>query len=558
MDYSILKGLLIAFLIQHCTSEDLTSSIQSSDVSLHDESQPLSREQEPVSAEVVPVVAPPSLQEVQKAVQEASEKEGQGAEEVLKELLERVVEAALGAAESASEPKVEDPVAVTVEGVEIGEEGQTGQTEEGQLVEDTGAGQEVVDAFEDGAVVVESNSQTIIADSTEQEPHEEVADIANNMEQAIDVTVDKESAAEMVVGVEPVQEVIADISPDLANMEQELVVKKAELVIDTAQNIAGEALEQALDTNRLLDNEMHTGAVEGNLVVQDTEQVSVEVEEMGDGETVIEAGSIVPKAAEGSEEREEEAASEAANNSEDQDQEVQQVSDGESQDGAGGVQDESLVQQSPEQLPGIPHPSPARTGAEEGASTPGDERANHDNEILAPSNDQEQVKPTLDNSVDVLVLPPKLVSEQLVTMIDHLEDATRNGEPSELRLEAWKIGAICAAVILVLETVVIIIYILRNQNKNRSGQQRACEEGVEPDATTGGDYNDDTLPAGNGDAQQTRILDTSKVASTLLQNKDEQEMEQVIPMSELLPSSADDRPNTGEPEPSPDRRTSAL
>lgn len=46
------------------------------------------------------MVAPPSLEDVQRAVQEASEQaEGHGAEEVLKELLERVVEAALGQAE---------------------------------------------------------------------------------------------------------------------------------------------------------------------------------------------------------------------------------------------------------------------------------------------------------------------------------------------------------------------------------------------------------------------------------------------------------------------------
>ncbi len=33
--------------------------------------------------------------------------------------------------------------------------------------------------------------------------------------------------------------------------------------------------------------------------------------------------------------------------------------------------------------------------------------------------------------------------------------------------------------------------------------QRACEEGcVEPEAATGGDCSDDTVPAGNGDTQQ--------------------------------------------------------
>ncbi|KAK7930024.1 hypothetical protein WMY93_006419 [Mugilogobius chulae] len=346
-------------------------------------------------------------------------------------------------------------------------------------------------------------------------------------------------------------------------MQQESIIEKADELIDTAQSIAGGALEQALDTNRLLDNEMHTGAVEGNLVVQevDTEQVGVDAEKMGGGETVIEAGSIVPKVPEGLETREEEAVTEAANNSENHNQEVQQASDGETQDGTGDVQEGGLVQQSQEQLPESPPPSPAQSGAEAIASTPGVKRANPGNEIQSPSNDQAQAKPAVDNSMrDVLVLPPEHEGEQLGETNELVEDATNNGETREPGLEAWKIGAICAAVLLLLETVVIIVYILRNRNKSRSNHQRACEEGsVEPEAATGGDYNDDTLPAGNGDTHQTRILDSAKVVTTLQNNKEEQEVEQVIPMSELLPSTAEDRPNnTGEPEPSPDRRTSAL
>ncbi|KAK7930023.1 hypothetical protein WMY93_006418 [Mugilogobius chulae] len=152
MDNNILKFITIAFVIQHCRSEDLTSSILSSAASLHDESQAFSQDQESVRAEVVPVVAPPSLQEVQQAVQEASEKEGQGAEEVLKGLLERVVEAALGAAESSWESKTEEPAAVTVEGAGMGEDGQTGQAEEGQVVEEPGVEQKVVETLEDGAL----------------------------------------------------------------------------------------------------------------------------------------------------------------------------------------------------------------------------------------------------------------------------------------------------------------------------------------------------------------------------------------------------------------------
>lgn len=55
------------------------------------------------------MVAPPSLEDMQQVVQEASEQmEGRGAEEVLKELLEREVEAALGQAEGGDEVNADE------------------------------------------------------------------------------------------------------------------------------------------------------------------------------------------------------------------------------------------------------------------------------------------------------------------------------------------------------------------------------------------------------------------------------------------------------------------
>lgn len=68
-------------------------------VSLQDV-QALPHEPEVPPADVVPVVAPPNLKEVQQVMQEASEKvEGHAAEDVLKELLEKVVEAAMAQVE---------------------------------------------------------------------------------------------------------------------------------------------------------------------------------------------------------------------------------------------------------------------------------------------------------------------------------------------------------------------------------------------------------------------------------------------------------------------------
>lgn len=77
-------------------------------VSLQD-GQALPHEPEVPPADVIPVMAPPSLKVVNQVMQEASEKvEGHRAEEVLKELLEKVVEAAMGQVEGGGEAKGEE------------------------------------------------------------------------------------------------------------------------------------------------------------------------------------------------------------------------------------------------------------------------------------------------------------------------------------------------------------------------------------------------------------------------------------------------------------------
>ncbi|XP_046901279.1 protein FAM9A-like [Hypomesus transpacificus] len=87
MEFHTWKGLIVILLIHHCKPQAETTQ--------ETETSPLDPELSP--GEVVPEVAPPSLREVEDAVQEASKLgEERGAEEVLKELLERVVEAALG------------------------------------------------------------------------------------------------------------------------------------------------------------------------------------------------------------------------------------------------------------------------------------------------------------------------------------------------------------------------------------------------------------------------------------------------------------------------------
>lgn len=82
------------------------------------------------------MVAPPSLEEVQQAVQEASEQaEGHGAEEVLKELLERVVEAALGQAEGGDELNADE---MAESDKQSPEEGAMGERRDASMEEETG------------------------------------------------------------------------------------------------------------------------------------------------------------------------------------------------------------------------------------------------------------------------------------------------------------------------------------------------------------------------------------------------------------------------------------
>lgn len=303
------------------------------------------------------MVAPPSLQEVQQAVQEASEQvEGRGAEEVLKGLLERVVEAALGQVEEAGEPK-EDGTAVIFEGARTGEaDSETRELEEEAV--DVGEGaveeQEAVDALEDESVAVEGKGETTLAvgHGRETEINQEVVENLENVEndkkqgQTIEMQSqeDKKSpaAAEMAVGGEPVKETVlgSDLSPGVADMDQvrdeweklEPVAEGTDEVTllpsntyDTAQTVEGESLERVRDINTLTDNELLQAAdVEGNLVVHDVDSEQVEgvaAEEAADGETGIEGGSIATKVADGSEAREEERIIlETANSSKNEDQ----------------------------------------------------------------------------------------------------------------------------------------------------------------------------------------------------------------------------------------------
>ncbi|XP_035856170.1 A-kinase anchor protein 12 isoform X2 [Sander lucioperca] len=678
MEYCFLKGFLVVLLLQHCRSEGLSTSIQSSTAVTLQDGQALPQEPELPPAEVVPVVVPPSLKEVQQAVQEASEQvEGRGAEEVLKELLERVVEAAMGQVEGGGEAKAdeaavqeafeedalgaykgetesdteaevsEQTVEEEVEGEDMGAEGgDTGVGEEQEIakvdvfedvveegkgatdgeeetvagfVQETTAGVETggreaegvevigesldtkvsQEVVEEGVAALEETGGYLAVEETGVEDSEEQVVLWEEKGAAESETQEVEEAPAVVdvaVGGEPEQEIVVESDPSLAvadveqlgdawgKEETQVDDMKGEVIVphfdnyekETTQTVAGEPVEAEDEekVNIVKDAEgLEVEDEQGHLVVEggDAEEVEAEGTEVGEAEGgEINGGSVIKKESvalvnEGGDQQageEEQIALETSRGSEKEDQEVLVISAPEPLDG-----DEASIEQSPENQ--APTPRPSLGGVETEENTLGDEKSNNGNEIITPTDDilpHEPVvaQPTLDNFVkDFPAEPPQAEGEEPGEANELVEDTAGNTETSELGLEAWKIGAISAAAFLVLETVIIIIYILKHPPRNKNSVpalQRACEEGcVEPEAATGGDCSDDTLPAGNGDAQQIAAHDPVDVASTLAQNKEQHEEEHEIAMSDLPPSSAEESANIGPgPDSSQDLRTSIL
>ncbi|KAF3687602.1 hypothetical protein EXN66_Car003274 [Channa argus] len=195
------------------------------------------------------------------------------------------------------------------------------------------------------------------------------------------------------------------------------------------------------------------------------------------------------------EEEETQVALETSDGIKTQDQEMLVISAPVPKDSAEASMEQSLENQAPTTGPSL-------TGVEKGENTLGDVKFNHGNEIITPTNDllphsHVVANPTLDDFVrKVLTGHPQAEGHEPGETNELIEEIARTRETSELGLQAWKIGAISAAVFLVLETAVIF-YVLKCRKKNSTpALQRECEEGcVEPEEATGGDCSDDTLPA---------------------------------------------------------------
>ncbi|KAK1887028.1 Midasin [Dissostichus eleginoides] len=623
MEYCFLKGFLVVLLIQQCTTEDLATSIQSSSVVTLQDDQALLQEPELPPAEVLPVVAPPSLKEVQQAVQEASEQvETHGAEEVLKDLLERVVEAALGQVEGGGEARAEE---TAVQEVVVEDENEETETEiKAEVLEqavekemdggDMGAEEEdtigetqevagldaVEDVAEEGKAIVEGEGEIAVGSDVETieggETGSREAEGVEVLNESLDTGVSQEIVEETVVALEETGEYLAVEEAGVEEGEEQVVLAKekgaaateseeVEETPDIEEVAGGEEPEQETveesDPSLVADvedvwgqEESQVDVLEGEEIAPPSDDYDIETTQTVVGEPVEEdedQNNIVkdnqgPEVEDEQvhlvveEGEEEQIALETSHGSEKEEQEVLVISASELEEG-----DEATIEQSPEHQ--APTPSLSLVWVETGENTLLDEKTNNGNEIITPTEDllpldPVEVQPTLVHSVkDVLAEPAQTEMEEPGEANELLEDTAENTETSDLGLDVWKIVAISAATFLVLETVIMIVYILKCRNKNSTpGLQRACEEGcVEPEAATGGDCSDDTLPAGNGDAQQIAPFDPSDVVSTLAQNKEQHEEEHSTAMSDLPPRSAEESANTGAgPDSSQELRTSVL
>ncbi|KAL6110094.1 uncharacterized protein ACO6RY_19248 [Pungitius sinensis] len=633
MEYCFLTGFLVVLLIQRCKSEGASTSIQSSTAVPLQDGPATPQEPEP-AAEVVPAVAPPSLKEVQQAVQEASEQvETRGAEEVLKVLLERVVEAAWGQVEATGEVKADQEAVRQEEALEPEKEEVETNAEvlekvvEGEDVAAEGeynnAGEEqevaVVDALEyvseEGEGVEEREGETGVGVEAEgvevinkslgiESPHRTVEDTVAALEETgghtlaeagarvgyEDVLPEENGAAETerregeetpavveVAGggeaeavpgsntslasadVQQIGDARGNEDNQVDEMEGDAMVPHSDdLEIESTQTVVGEHVEEINIVEDAKEPEVEDQ--QGHLVVGG---VAAQDEGAEVGEESPIKGESVELANEGGDLQageEEQRALETSHGGEKEDQEVLLISAPEAQDGGG-----ASVEPSPEDQAFTPGTFLGEGQPEENAL--GEEAYNNGNEIIYPTDDllphgAVEAQPAPDHSVKVVLAEtPQAEGEEPGEADELVEEAAANKETGEQGLEPWKIGAISAAAFLVLETIIIIVYVLKCRNINSTaGIQRACEEGcVEPEDATGGDCSDDTLPASNGDAQQIAALDAFEAASSPARNKEQKEEERGVAMADLPPSSAEESACAGPgPDPSQDLRTSIL
>ncbi|XP_061571636.1 neurofilament medium polypeptide isoform X2 [Cololabis saira] len=575
----ILERFMVVLLIQHCTSQDVPSPSQSSTEATYQGNHTLSQQPERPAAETVPLLSPPTLKDVQQAVQEASEQvEGRGAEEVLKELLERVIEAALGQAEGRSEAEdAEDTMGTQTRkneaetGAEMLEQPVTDRNMSLREEENGFAEMEGVDAAE--AVTGESKGVIEVSMKSIEDVETEVSEAGGlevindslgmklsqgDMEETLEETEDTVEAGEednikkVVLSVEKnettkeiadEEEIPATVEVTVRGQPEQGTVEASESSLGVAddnhignewkkddaqqertytEGIESETTELPSDkyeikTKSVLQerskaeeeakigedaHEPEKGVEYGYLEKAGTEEgVEAEGTDLGGatgderyGDDVIkeQSATLVEKKKKAGEEKQ--TAVEDPHDTDKEDGGILVVSGLQPVDGA-----EASTEESPESQPPTTSPSPSLDEQETGENTVGIVRHMPD---LLP-HDPGLVQPTQDHCERLVLAEHPQAEEEPGEANELMDDITGTREINERNIEPWKIGAILAAVFLVLETVVIIVYILKfRKKKSTPALTRTCEEGcVGPEAATGGS---NKLPAGNGDSRHCK------------------------------------------------------
>lgn len=199
------------------------------------------------SSELLTVVAPPSLEEVQQAVQEASEQAvGRGAEEVLKELLERVVEAALGQADGGDE--------------------------------------------ENAGEMPESDNQSTEGEPMAERRDDNLEEETGNVSKSVDVGKSNEKGKDIVGSVE---EAAADL--ETRDTEEEKVDFVVESPVEVVQGVVGENIVTSEKTEQLSEfqeageEQIQAEVLERKVIIEGAAQDSESLSD--DGEVVANAQS---------------------------------------------------------------------------------------------------------------------------------------------------------------------------------------------------------------------------------------------------------------------------
>ncbi|MEQ2197994.1 hypothetical protein XENOCAPTIV_006100, partial [Xenoophorus captivus] len=127
-----------------------------------------------------------------------------------------------------------------------------------------------------------------------------------------------------------------------------------------------------------------------------------------------------------------------------------------------------FIEKRPEKQPTTPHPSFGAHATEYNALI--DATSNHHSKIITTNpgflpHNHGMNQPTMDKfEKDVFAEYHQATEDKPKGTRDVVEDIPGAREKNVQGLEEWKIGAIFTAVFMVLETVVIIIYILKCRN----------------------------------------------------------------------------------------------